>query len=132
MTTSLNDGIAHRIKGTGAEIHLVAVVVPITVSIGVCGISPDGGFVGIRQPVGIAIKARRLSGGSLRTGDGVLHAPGGAGGADRIGAGRYLLSVREPIAVGVPDQGIGARRKEFLAVGETITIRVPNQGIRTI
>src|SRR5215207_5262619 len=97
MFTVLLDGEARRIKRIGAEVHLVAVVVTISVSVGAGGIGSDGGFVGIREAVDVAVEARRLRGDSLRTRGDLLRAHGGTGGVERIGAGRGLLSVRNPI-----------------------------------
>src|SRR5215213_5978232 len=122
MFTVLLDREARRIKRIGAEVHLVAVVVTVSVSVGAGGISSDSGFVGIREAVDVAVEARRLRGDSLRTGGGLLRAHWDTGGVERIGAGSRLLAVRKPIPVGVPEQGIGAISKELLPIGETIAI----------
>src|SRR5215212_2884462 len=97
------DGKARRIKRIGGEIHLVAVVVAVAVSVRVRRIGSHGGFVGIREAVGIAVEARRLRGGALQGGGGLLRARGDTGGVERIGAGRRLLAVRNPIPVRSPD-----------------------------
>jgi hypothetical protein len=54
---SLPDGEACGIKRIAAQVHLVAVVVTIAVGIWGGGIRPDGGFVGIRQTIIVAIDA---------------------------------------------------------------------------
>src|SRR5215218_72414 len=46
-----------RIKRTGAEGDLVAVVIPITVAIRVIRVSPKGGFIAVSEAVGIAVGA---------------------------------------------------------------------------
>ena len=48
---SLPDGDACGIKGIGAQVHFVAVVVAIAVGIRAVRVCADDGFVGIREPV---------------------------------------------------------------------------------
>jgi hypothetical protein len=48
---------ARRVERIGAEIDLVAVVVPITVAVRSGWVGADGGFVGVGKAVGVAVLA---------------------------------------------------------------------------
>src|SRR5215204_5098085 len=120
--------MARRVKGIGTEVDLVTVVVAIAVGIGVRRVGAKGCLVGIREAVIVAIEAQGLSSGSLWTGSGVCTHRNACG-IERVAAGRHLLPVRDPIAIRVPEERIGAIDKEFLPIGETIAVGVPDKWV---
>src|SRR5215213_11403771 len=57
LLQTLPSGKTGGIEGIGAQVHLVAVVVAIAVTIWVGRVRAEGGFVGIREAVGVAVDA---------------------------------------------------------------------------
>ena len=84
---------AARIQRVGTEVDLVAVEIAVAIAVGQVGIGAEGGFVGVGQPVAIAVAAASRR----RT---LCH--------QRVGARGNLRAVENAVRVAIGTPRVGA------------------------